>query len=84
MYAVAYTLKMSYWTDYKIEGFFEYIVLPLEVFYAYKKRRNRGSRNSIFCREKSIEHVDRNEHDLVNVLRLGEVFILELYTQSWR
>ena len=33
LYAVAYTLKMSYKTDYKIEGFFEYIVPPLEGFW---------------------------------------------------
>ena len=32
-YAVAYTLKMSYKTDYKIEGFFEYVVPPLEGFW---------------------------------------------------
>ncbi len=30
LYAVAYTLKMSYKTDHKIEGFFEYVVPPLE------------------------------------------------------
>lgn len=30
LYAVAYTLKMSYKTEYKIEGFFEYVVPPLE------------------------------------------------------
>lgn len=30
LYSVAYTLKMSYKTDYKIEGFFEYVVPPLE------------------------------------------------------
>ena len=29
LYAVAYTLRMSYKTDYKIEGFFEYVVPPL-------------------------------------------------------
>jgi hypothetical protein len=33
VYAVAYTLKMSYKTDYKIEGFFEYVVPPLEGFW---------------------------------------------------
>lgn len=33
LYAVAYTLKMSYKTDYKMEGFFEYIVPPLEGFW---------------------------------------------------
>ena len=30
LYAVAYTLKMSYKTEHKIEGFFEYVVPPLE------------------------------------------------------
>ena len=33
LYAVAYTLKMSYMTDYKIKGFFEYVVPPLEGFW---------------------------------------------------
>ena len=33
LYALAYTIKMSYKTDYKIEGFFEYVVPPLEGFW---------------------------------------------------
>ena len=33
LYAVAYTLKMSYKSDYKIKGFFEYVVPPLEGFW---------------------------------------------------
>ncbi len=33
LYAVAYTLKMSYKTDHRIEGFFEYVVPPLEGFW---------------------------------------------------
>ena len=33
LYAVAYTLKMSYKTSYKIEGFFRYVVPPLEGFW---------------------------------------------------
>ena len=33
LYAVAYTLKMSYKTDYRIDGFFEYVVPPLEGFW---------------------------------------------------
>ena len=32
LYAVVYTLKMSYKTNYKIRGFFEYVVPPLEGF----------------------------------------------------
>lgn len=33
LYAVAYTLKMSYKTDYRMDGFFEYVVPPLEGFW---------------------------------------------------
>ena len=33
LYAVAYTLKMSYKTEYKIKGFYEYVVPPLEGFW---------------------------------------------------
>lgn len=33
LYAVAYTLKMSYKTERKIAGFFEYVVPPLEGFW---------------------------------------------------
>ena len=33
LYAVAYTLKMSCKTDHRIEGFFDYVVPPLEGFW---------------------------------------------------
>ncbi|PKM58057.1 MAG: transcriptional regulator [Firmicutes bacterium HGW-Firmicutes-3] len=33
LYAIAYTIKMSYKGTYKIEGFFEYVVPPLEGFW---------------------------------------------------
>ena len=33
LYAIAYTLKMSYKTDYRMEGFYEYVVPPLEGFW---------------------------------------------------
>ena len=33
LYGVAYTIKMSYKGTYKIEGFFEYVVPPLEGFW---------------------------------------------------
>ncbi len=36
LYAVAYTLKMSYRTDHRIDGFFEYVVPPLEGFWWQK------------------------------------------------
>ena len=33
LYGIAYTIKMSYKNTYKIEGFFEYVVPPLEGFW---------------------------------------------------
>lgn len=33
LYAVAYTLRMSYKTDYQIEGYYQYVVPPLEGFW---------------------------------------------------
>ena len=33
LYVVAYTLKMSYKTDYRIEGLYDYVVPPLEGFW---------------------------------------------------
>ena len=33
LYAIAYTLKMSYKTDHRIEDFFDYVVPPLEGFW---------------------------------------------------
>ena len=33
LYAIAYTLKVSYKTPYRINGFFEYVVPPLEGFW---------------------------------------------------
>ena len=33
LYAVAYTLRMSYKTDYQIDGFYQYVVPPLEGFW---------------------------------------------------
>ena len=33
LYSIAYTLKMSYKTDYRIKGFFDYVVPPLEGFW---------------------------------------------------
>ncbi len=33
LYSIAYTIKMSYKTTHKIDGFFEYVVPPLEGFW---------------------------------------------------
>ena len=33
LYGIAYTIKMSYKDTYKIDGYFEYVVPPLEGFW---------------------------------------------------
>lgn len=54
LYAVSYTLKMSYKTSYQIEGFFQYVVPPLEGFWwqpgvAGVEYSNKDSFNWISC-----------------------------------
>ena len=36
LFAVAYTLNLSYLTDHRIEGFFKYVVPPLEGFWRFE------------------------------------------------
>ncbi len=63
LYSVAYTLKMSYKTDYKIKGFFEYIVPPLEGFWWQEN----GS---------EINHFDKSLFNWISLIRLPD-FITE-------
>ena len=59
LYAVAYTLKMSYKTDYKIEGFFEYVVPPLEGFW--------WQDNVV-----GIDYADKSSFNWLSVIRLPD------------
>ncbi len=63
LYAVAYTLKMSYKTDYKIEGFFEYVVPPLEGFW----RQDAVD---------GVDYADKSAFHWISVIRLPD-FISE-------
>ena len=59
LYAVAYTLKMSRKTDYRIEGFYDYVVPPLEGFW----------------RQDNVEGIDYTDKSLFNwisVIRLPD------------
>lgn len=50
LYAIAYTLKMSDKGDYKIDGFFEYVVPPLEGFWWQENLHGYdSSRKDDFC-----------------------------------
>ena len=59
LYAVAYTLKMSYKTDYKIEGFYEYVVPPLEGFWWQED-------------EKNINYLHKENFHWISVIRLPD------------
>ena len=59
LYAVAYTLKMSYKTDHKIEGFFEYVVPPLEGFWWQDNTDG-------------IDYTDKASFNWISVIRLPE------------
>lgn len=59
LYAIAYTLKMSYKTDYKIEGFFEYVVPPLEGFWWQED-------------VKGIDYADKSTFHWISVIRLPD------------
>ena len=63
LYAVAYTLKMSYKTEHKIEGFFEYVVPPLEGFWWQDN-------------VDGIDYDDKAAFNWISVIRLSE-FITE-------
>ena len=63
LYGVAYTLKMSYKTDYKIKGFFEYVVPPLEGFWRQEN-------------VDGINYADKTSFHWISVIRLPD-FISE-------
>lgn len=63
LYAVAYTLKMSYKTDYKIQGFFQYVVPPLEGFWWQENTEE-------------IDYSNKDTFNWISVIRLPD-FITE-------
>lgn len=59
LYAIAFTLKMSYKGDYKIEGYFSYVVPPLEGFWWQDKNME-------------LDYNRKDEMKFISVIRLPE------------
>lgn len=59
LYAVAYTLKMSYKGAYKIDGYFDYVVPPLEGFW----RQNSAD---------GIDYSNKSGFEWISVIRLPD------------
>ena len=64
LYAVAYTLKMSYKGEYKIDGFFEYVVPPLEGFWW---------QNNV----EGVDYSNKDDFHWISVIRLPD-FVKEV------
>ncbi len=59
LYAVAYTLKMSHRTEHRIEGFFEYVVPPLEGFWWQDGTEG-------------VDYTDKSRFQWISVIRLPD------------
>lgn len=59
LYAVAYTLRMSCKTDYRIDGFFEYTVPPLEGFWYQDNKA-------------AVDLTDKSSFNWISVIRLPD------------
>ena len=59
LYGIAFTIKMSYKGAHKIDGYFEYVVPPLEGFW-----RQNGAQN--------IDYSHKERFDFVSVIRLPD------------
>lgn len=64
LYAIAYTIKMSYKGDHKIAGFFEYVVPPLEGFWWQEG-------------VEGVDYSDKRKFHWISVIRLPDFVTME-------
>lgn len=60
LYAIAFTIKMSYKGSHKIDGYFEYVVPPLEGFWWQNGKKN------------GIDYNDKESLNFISVIRLPD------------
>ena len=60
LYAIAFTIKMSYKGTYKIDGYFEYVVPPLEGFWWQEGNRN------------GIDYNSKDKFNFISIIRLPD------------
>lgn len=60
LYAIAYTIKMSYKGSYKIDGYFEYVVPPLEGFWWQEGNVN------------GIDYKSKDKLNFISIIRLPD------------
>jgi len=60
LYAIAFTIKMSYKGTHKIDGYFEYVVPPLEGFWWQEGNKN------------SIDYKSKDKFNFISIIRLPD------------
>lgn len=60
LYAIAFTIKMSYKGTYKIDGYFEYVVPPLEGFWWQEGNKN------------GIDYKSKEKFSFISIIRLPD------------
>ena len=60
LYAIAFTIKMSYKGTYKIDGYFEYVVPPLEGFWWQEGNKS------------SIDYKSKDKFNFISIIRLPD------------
>ncbi len=60
LYAIAFTIKMSYKGPYKIDGYFEYVVPPLEGFWWQKDNKT------------GIDYKSKDKFQFISIIRLPD------------
>ncbi len=60
LYAIAFTIKMSYKGTHKIDGYFEYVVPPLEGFWWQEGNKN------------GIDYKSKDKFNFISVIRLPD------------
>ncbi len=60
LYAIAFTIKMSYKGSYKIDGYFEYVVPPLEGFWWQEENKE------------GIDYKSKEKFNFISVIRLPD------------
>ncbi len=64
LYAIAFTIRMSYKGDYKIKGFFEYVVPPLEGFWWQENT-------------KGMDYNKKDDLNFISIIRLPDFVMKE-------
>lgn len=59
LYSIAFTIKMSYKTSHKIEGYFQYVVPPLEGFWWQKETRE-------------LDYTRKEDMEFISMIRLPD------------